>query len=214
VTGALSSVPAAEWDLNPDTIQAPANSLINLSPTILSGVSGATVTMQTAQFDPGYTAGGSITIKTALITQSGLGNGSISIATGGTPGFYHFSVTSEDSSSVTQKQGGWLIVGNPAATMTKTGDNQSGAPGTKLTLSATLVPGSSGGANPASGASILFSTSAGNLSGNQQVIAVTNNSGVATVTLTLPASSAAIKVIAEGPYALGHPVVSFSETSQ
>ena len=214
VTGALSLVPAAEWDLNPETIQAPSNSIISLSPTILSGVSGATVTLQTAQFDPGYTAGGSITIKTAQITQSGAGNGLITIVTGGTPGFYHFTVTSLDSSSVTQKQGGWVIVGNPAATITKTGDNQTGGVGTKLTLSATLVLGSSGGTNSGSGASILFSTSAGNFSGSQKIIAVTNGSGVATVTLTLPASAATAKVIAEGPYALGHPVVSYTETAQ
>jgi fibronectin type 3 domain-containing protein len=214
VPGALSLVPAAEWDLNPDTIQAAANSTVNLAPTILSGVSGASVTLQTAQFDPGYTAGGTITIKTAQITQSGAGNGLISIATGGTPGFYHFTVTGLDSTGVTQKQGGWLIVGNPAATMTKTGDNQTGGAGTKLTLSATLVPGSSGGANPASGASILFSTTAGNFSGAPKIIAVTNGSGVATVTLTLPASSGTVKVVAEGPYGLGHPVVSFSETAQ
>ena len=214
VSGALSLVPAAEWDLNPETIQAPANSIISLSPTILSGVSGSTVTLQTAQFDPGYTAGGSITIKTAQITQSGAGNGLISVATGGTPGFYHFTVTSLDNSNTTQKQGGWVIVGNPAATITKTGDNQSGAPGTKLTLNATLVPGSSGGVNPAVGASILFSTSAGNFGGAQKIIAITNSSGIATVTLTLPASAATAKVIAEGPYGLGHPVVSYTETAQ
>ena len=214
VPGALTAIPAAEWDLNPETIEAPANSLINLAPTILTGVSGATVTLQTAQFDPGYTAGGTITIKTAQITQSGLGNGSISVATGGTPGFYHFIVTGEDSASITQKQGGWIIVGNPAATITKTGDNQKAGVGTKITLSATLVPGSSGGVSPASGASIFFSTSAGNFSGAAKAIAVTNSSGIATISLTLPASAATVKVVAEGPYALGHPIASFTETAQ
>jgi hypothetical protein len=47
------------------------------------------------------------------------------------------------------------------------------------------------------------------------VIAVTNSSGVASVTLTLPSTTGTVTVTAEGPYGLGHPVVtpSFTETS-
>jgi hypothetical protein len=47
------------------------------------------------------------------------------------------------------------------------------------------------------------------------VIAVTNDSGVAKVTLTLPATTGPVTVTAQGPYGLGHPVVTpFTETAQ
>jgi hypothetical protein len=48
-----------------------------------------------------------------------------------------------------------------------------------------------------------------------KVIAVTNSSGVASVTLTLPPTTGAVTVSAEGPYAIGHPVIAtpFGETS-
>jgi hypothetical protein len=136
---------------------------------------------------------------------------------GATPGFCHFTVNGTDG-SVTQTQGGWIVVGNPAATFTQTGSGQSGAPGTALAspLTVTLVPGASGGTDD--GASVLFSTNAGTLSNGTtsgpKVIAVTNSSGVASVTLTLPSSAGTVTVTAEGPYGLGHPVATFTETSQ
>ena len=114
-----------------------------------------------------------------------------------------------DSSGVTQEQSGWIVVGNPAATFTKVGDGQSGAPGTNLNLSVTLKPGSSGGS--AAGATVFFTTDAGTLSAR---IATTNSSGNAPVVLTLPASAGTVHVTAEGQYALGHPVVTFTETAQ
>jgi hypothetical protein len=119
------------------------------------------------------------------------------------PGFCHFTVTGSDGTA-TQTQGGWIVVGNPAATITKTGDQQTG---NTLTLTATLVPGASGGT--ASGATIFFSTDNGNLS---QRLVTTDSSGKATVTLTL--SSGTATVTAEGPYGLGHPVATFTETAQ
>jgi hypothetical protein len=80
----------------------------------------------------------------------------------------------------------------------------------------TLTPGTSGGGN--SGASILFTTSAGSLSNGitsgPKVIAVTNSSGVASDTLTLPSTAEGVTVTAEAPYGLGHPVATFTETSQ
>ena len=208
ITGTLPKTPAAEWDLNPDAIQAAQSAAVTLAPKIISGA--GTVTLQSVQFDTGYGAGGTIAIDTSLVTTTV--PGAITITTGTTPGFYHFTVTAQDSSGVTQKQGGWLIVGNPAATLTKTGDNQTGGTGTTVRISVTLNPGSSGGTN--SGASIRFTTDAGNLSGASQQIVVTNGSGVATVTLTFPASSGTAHVTAEGPYGLGHPVATFTETAQ
>ncbi|HTS12715.1 MAG TPA: glycoside hydrolase family 44 protein [Candidatus Limnocylindrales bacterium] len=208
ITGALPHAPAAEWDLNPDAIQAAQSATVTLAPKIISG--SGTVTLQSAQFDAGYSAGGTISIGTAQVTTSA--TGAVTISTGTTPGFYHFTATGKDGAGVTQKQGGWLIVGNPAATLTKTGDNQSGATGTTLTLSVTLNPASSGGTN--SGASILFTTDGGNFAGAPRTIGTTNGSGVASVTLTLPASSGTVHVTSEGPYGLGHPVVTFTETAQ
>jgi len=48
-----------------------------------------------------------------------------------------------------------------------------------------------------------------------QQIAVVDGNGNATVTLTLPVTSGAqVNVIAEGPYALGHPVLPLTITVQ
>lgn len=221
VPGSLNSTPSSEWDLNPDTIMVPAGGTVTLHPTITNAT--GTVTLSTAVFDAfeGATAcaGGTISLTTPTITTGPNGNGLITVNAPGTPGFCHFTVTGNDG-TVTQTQGGWIVVGNPAATLTKTGDGQSGAPGTTLTLSVTLNPGQSGGTN--TGASVLFSTSAGTItyqpsSGSAltgpKEIAVTNSSGVATVTLTLPSTSGTVSVTAEGPYGLGHPVATFTETA-
>jgi hypothetical protein len=113
------------------------------------------------------------------------------------------------------------VVGNPAASLAKTsGDGQTGSVGTTLPkpLTVTLTAGQSGG--NATGASILFTTSAGSLSNGtdtgSSVIAVTNSSGVASVTLTLPATAGPVQVQAEGPYGLGHPELpsAFTEAAQ
>jgi|ERR1700722_3100357 hypothetical protein len=108
-------------------------------------------------------------------------------------------------------------VGKPAATLaTTTGNGQSGNPAATLptALSVTLTAGASGGTN--TGASVLFTTSAGSLSNGTasgtKVLTTTNSSGVASVTLTLPSTAGPVTVTAEGPYGLGHPVVTFSET--
>ena len=47
--------------------------------------------------------------------------GVVTVTAGATPGFYHFSVTGTDNSGTQQTQGGWIVVGNPAATLTKSG---------------------------------------------------------------------------------------------
>ncbi|MFZ1009276.1 MAG: hypothetical protein WAN65_20710, partial [Candidatus Sulfotelmatobacter sp.] len=105
--------------------------------------------------------------------------------------------------------GGWILVGNPPASLSKTGDKQKGAVGTQLNLSVTLNPAQSGGG--ASGGTIFFTTSAGSLSSRT---AVTNSSGTAAVVLTLPQTPGVVHVTAEGQYALGHPEVTFTETAQ
>lgn len=206
---------AAEWDLNPDAIRAPAGGTVTLAPKIVSTT--GTVTLNTVVFDTFYTGGAAQSGNggcTAAITASQLTttlDGAITLTAGTTstaPGFYHFIVTGTDGNGGTQTQGGWLLVGNPPATLTKTGDNQSGTHGTTLNLSVTLAPGTSGGT--ATGASIFFTTDSGSLS---QRIVTTNGSGVAAVVLTLPASAGSVHVTAEGPYDLGHPKVTFTETS-
>jgi hypothetical protein len=135
--------------------------------------------------------------------------GSIKVTAGTTPGFYHYSVSSTDTSGGAQSQRGWILVGNPPASLTKAGDNQKGAVGSKLNLSITLSPGQSGGS--AAGGTILFTSSAGSLS-NRTV--TTDSSGKAAVVLTLPTTPGTVHVTAEGQYALGHPVVTFTETAQ
>jgi hypothetical protein len=47
-----------------------------------------------------------------------------------------------------------------------------------------------------------------------QQIAVVDSNGNASVKLTLPASGTQVSVTAEGPYALGHPVLPLTITVQ
>lgn len=211
ITGTTASTPASEWDLNPDTVMVAAGGTVTLQPTITSGT--ANVSLGSAQSDNGIT----VTVTQGNLTTAQ--NGTITVVAGNTPGFYHYTVQGTDSGA-TQTQGGWIVVGNPAATLAKTnGDGQKGAKGTTLAtpLTVTLTPGQSGGTN--TGASILFTTSAGSLSNGTtsgpKVVAVTNSSGVASVTLTLPSTAEGVTVTAEGPYGLGHPLApAFTETSQ
>jgi hypothetical protein len=219
VGGSMASTPASAWDLNPDTVMVAANETVILKPTITSGT--ANVTLSSAAFDSfeGATTctGGTITLTSSTITSATAGE--ITVIAGGTPGFCHFTVTGSDGTAA-QTEGGWIVVGNPAATLAKTtGDGQTGTKGTALPtpLTVTLSPGSSQGTN--TGASILFTTSAGSLSdgttSGTKLIEVTNGSGVTpAVTLTLPSTAESVTVTAEGPYGLGHPVATFTETSQ
>ena len=77
------------------------------------------------------------------------------------------------------------------------------------------TPGQSGGT--ATGAGILFTTSAGTLSNGTtsgtSVIAQTNSSGVASVTLTLPSTAGTVTVTAQDQFALGGVSISFTETA-
>jgi fibronectin type 3 domain-containing protein len=217
ITGSSTNTPASEWDLDPDTIMVPAGGTVTLSPKIVSGT--ANVTLSSAAFDSfeGVSAcSGTITLTSSTITPSE--NGTITVDAGTTPGFCHFTATGSDG-TVTQNQGGWIVVGNPPASFSATsGGGQSGTGGSTLPnpLTVTLNPGQSGGS--ANGASIFFTTNAGTLSNGTssgpKVIAVTNSSGIASVTLTLPTTAGQVQVQAEGPYGLGHPVANFTETAQ
>jgi predicted secreted protein len=210
VSGSMTQTPASEWDLNPDTIMVPAGGTVTLSPTLTSGTS--TVTLGSPQFDS--TGISSVTVTGGSVASGK--NGSITITAGNTPGFYAFTIPGSDASGAVQTQSGWIVVGNPPASLTKTGDQQTGGVGAAVNLSVTLAPGASGGA--ATGAPIFFTTSAGSLAYNgttgTMVIVPTNSSGVAGVTLTLPSAPETVSVTAEGPYGLGHPVVTFTETAQ
>ena len=189
------NVPQSEWDLNPDTLVIAAGGTATLQPRITSGTANVDIINESAT-GLGIGSGGTITP-----TQPGMVT--ISVPSGTAPGFYPFSVTGAQNFPTFQK--GWVIVTNPAATFTKTGDNQTGG---SLPLKVTLAPGSSGGT--ASGASILFTTDKGTLS---QRIVNTDSSGNASVTLTLPSGSGTATVTAEGPYGLGHPVATFTESN-
>jgi len=204
ITGTTSTLPASSWDLNPDTTMVPASGTVTLNPKITSGTTN--VTMTSAGFD-GYEGaaactGGNISLTTPTIIPGTPGE--ITVTAGTTPGFCHYTVTGTDGTA-TQTEGGWIVVGNPAATLAKTGD---GGHGGSLTLTATLAPGASGGT--ATGASIFFTTNKGTLS---QRIVTTDGSGNASVTLTLPSGSGTATVTAEGPYGLGHPVATFTESN-
>ena len=191
------AVPQSDWDLNPDAIVLPAGGSVTLNPAITGGTTN--ISLGNATSDNGI----SVAIANSTVTTTQNGSVTISAPSGTAPGFYHFTVTGSDSSPWAKS--GWAIVTTPAASITKTGDNQSGG---SLVLKATLVPGASGGT--AGGANIFFTTDKGTLS---QRIVTTDGSGNASVTLTLPSGSGTAHVTAEGPYGLGHPVQTFTESN-
>ena len=201
MTGSMANLPKAEWDLNPDTTMVAAGETVILAPKLVSG--SGTVTLGTPTFDTGIT----VTVTQGTVTSSQ--NGAVTVTAGTKPGFYRYTVPGTDGAEATQGQSGWIVVGNPPAKLTKQGDGQSGTPGTNVSLSVTLNPGSSGGS--AAGADVLFTASAGTLSSRT---VTTNSSGNAAVVLTLPANAGALQVTAEGPYGLGHPKVTFTVTVQ
>lgn len=228
ISGTPASLPSANWGINPDAVMIPAggNAILQATGSQING-SGVTpppfsVTLSSAVFDA-YEGAGACAGNIALMSPTIAANqpGQLTVTAPGTPGFCHFTVTGTDNNGVTETQGGWVVVGNPAASLTIAGgNNQTGTHGTTLpvALAVNLAPGNSGGASPASGASILFSANAGTLSNGTtsgpKVIATTDAAGKASVTLTLPAGAQGVAVTAEGPYGLGHPVVTFNETSQ
>lgn len=228
ISGTAASQPSANWGITPDAVMVPAGGNVSLqvAGSQING-SGVTpppfsVTLSSAVFDA-YEGAGACAGNIALTSPTIAANqpAQLTVTAPGTPGFCHFTVTGTDNNGVTETQGGWIVVGNPAASLTITGGNdQTGTRGTTLpvALAVNLAPGNSGGTSPSSGASIFFSTNAGTLSNGTasgaKVIATTDATGKASVTLTLPAGAQGVTVTAEGPYGLGHPIATFSETSQ
>jgi len=216
IAGNETAAPVSEWYVNPDDLMVPASGTATLHPTIRSG--SATVTVHSAVFDAFEGApacSGSLVLSNSTVTAAA--PGAITVNAGSTPGFCHYTVTGTDGTA-TQTQGGWIIVGHPAATLSSSGNNQSGTAGTVLpqALTVTLSPGQSGGS--ASGAGIFFTTSAGTLTygttTGTRVLATTNASGVASVTLKLPATKGAVTVTARDPFGLGGASVTFTETAK
>jgi hypothetical protein len=201
VVSGTAQLPGADWDLNPDTTQLAAGGTVVLQPKVTTG--SASVTLGTPTSDPGISV---------VVNQPSLSaghSGKITVTAGSNAGFFHYSVPSTDTKGVAQQQSGWILVGNPPASLAKSGDNQKGPAGSKLNLSVTLNPGQSGGS--AAGGTVFFNTSAGTLSSQ---IVTTDSTGKASVVLTLPSSPGTVHVKAEGQYALGHPAVVFTETAQ
>ncbi len=236
LTGAPGPRPAVEWDLEPDTTFAAASSTLTIAPRLttdtrlrstlaldyassgrlaqalslpetaspeLVGPNNPIVTLTSAT----PTGGLSIALTQPTLSRSQVGV--LTIQTPSTPGLYPYTVTGSDNAGVTQTRQGWILVGNPAASLTKTGDQQSAPHGSTLTLTATFVPGSSG-ATPGN-VSLLFQTSAGTLS--SQVVR-TDGSGNATVTLRLPSTPGPVSVTAQAPIPWGGAKVTFTETAQ
>ena len=198
-SGKTTRTVAAEWDLNPDTLLAPTSSTVTIAPTFTSGT--GTVILTSAA------GSGGVTLNIEEKTISPKANGLIAIKTPATPGLYSFTVDAKDSDGTPQIQHGWVLATVPATTLTKTGDKQTAAPGAKITLTATFEPGSSGAT--AGGVDLLFTASAGTLSGR---IVRTDSKGDATVTLTLPAKAGPVTVTAIGPVFWGAPKATFAET--
>jgi len=216
VNGTQSATPASEWYLNPDDLMIPASGTGILSPKIMNGT--ANVTLSSAVFDAfegAAACNGTLALTNPIITATT--PATITASPGSTPGFCHYTVTGSDGTA-NQTQGGWIVVGKPAATLAATGGNsQSGRAGTALSqpLAVTLTSIPTGFTS--TGASILFTTSAGTLSNGTttgtSVIATTNSSGVASVTLTLPSTVGTVTVTAQDQFALGGASVTFTETA-
>ena len=216
VSGSQPSKPATEWYLNPDDLMIPASGTGILHPKIMSGT--APVTLTSAVFDAFEgvrPCRGSLTLTDAIITTTK--PATITVNTSNSPGFCHYTVTGSDGTA-TQTEGGWIVVGRSAAPFTiQSGNNQSRKAGSALShpLAVTLSLGQAGGS--ASGASILFTTSAGTLSNGvnsgSSVIATTNSSSTASVTLTLPSTKGTVTVTAQDQFAFGGATVTFTETA-
>jgi hypothetical protein len=202
--------------LNPDDLMIPASGTGILNPKITSGA--APVTLTSAVFDAfeGDPACiGSLTLTNATITTTA--PATITVNPGSAAGFCHYTVTGNDGTS-TQTEGGWIVVGKPAASLAiQSGNHQSGSAGAPLAQPLAVTLSSVPSGFTAGGANILFTTSAGMLSAGSasgtSVIAQTNASGTASVTLTLPSSKGVVTVTAQDQFALGGASVTFIETA-
>jgi hypothetical protein len=203
-TGKSTHTVAEEWDLNPDTLLAPTSGTVTIAPTLTSGTGPVTLTSATG--------GGGVTLALTNPTITPTSKGLITIKTPATPDLYSFTVTGQDSSGAVQTQQGWVLATVPAGTLTKTGDNQTAAPGATITLTATYTPGAASSTGATAGnVDLLFTASAGTLS--QRIVRTASN-GAATVQLKLPSTAGKVTVAATGPVFWGTPTATFTETVQ
>ena len=216
VSGTQPSKPAAEWYLNPDDLMIPASGTGILNPRIISGTTPVTLTSAVFDAFEGATAcAGSLTLTNPAITPAT--PATITVNPASTTGFCHYTVTGNDGTT-TQTEGGWIVVGKSAASLTlQSGNNHSGSAGAALAQPLTVTLSSVPSGFTAGAAGILFTTSAGTLStgsaSGTSVIAQTNASGLASVTLTLPSSEQAVTVTAQDQFALGAASETFTETA-
>jgi hypothetical protein len=203
-SGKSAQTVAADWDLNPDTLLAPTSGPVTIAPTLTSGT--GTVTLTSASGTGGLT----LALTNKSVTEGA--NGLVTITTPSTPGLYSFTVTGQDSGGTVQTEQGWVLATVPAGKLTKTGDQQTAAPGATITLTATYKPGASSATGATAGnVDLLFSASAGTLS--QRIVRTAAN-GAATVQLTLPSAAGTVSVTAVGPVFWGTPTATFTERVQ
>jgi len=215
VSGTQPGAPAAEWHMVPDDLMVSAGASAQMKPSNWNGAPNQTVSSAVFDaYDGAPACAGSFNIDSNTIQQYWPAFLTVNAPT--TPGFCHYTVTASDGVTNTT-QGGWIVVGNPAATLTASaGNGQTAARGSTLAvpLTVTLNPGASG--TYAQNAEVFFSTSAGTLSNGtssgSKVIATTNASGVASVTLTLPATAGTVTVTAQDQIAVGGATVTFTAT--
>ncbi len=220
VKGIQNQVPATEWYMQADDLMVPAGTTGLLNPHNYSGSGNVTITSATFDSFAGAPACTGLDLNNQRDSKTiyQYWPAFIYFTAPSTPGFCHYTITGQDASGVISTQSGWIVVGNPPASVTSTGSGQTAARGTTLSqpLTITLSPGSSG--TFASGASILFSTNAGTLSNGtssgSKVIATTNSSGVASVTLTLPSTAGTVTVSAQAEFGVGGAATTFTETAQ
>ena len=143
----------------------------------------------------------------------------ITVNTSSTPGFCHYTVTGSDGD--VHPDTGRMDRGRQARRHACLSGRQpirqrrNGSAAAALTVTLSSIPS---GTSRNTGAGILFTTSAGTLSNGDDsgtsVIAHTNASGNASVTLTLPSTQGTVTVTAQDQFALGGASVTFTETAK
>ena len=217
VSGTQNTAPATEWYMKADDLMVPAGGVGLLNPSNYSGSTNVNISSVVFDsFEGAPACNGTFNITNNTIYQ--YWPAFIYVTAPTTPGFCHYTVTGNDGTG-TSTQSGWIVVGKPSGSVSITsGNGQSGARGTTLSapLTVTLNAGASG--LSAQNAEIFFTASTGTLSNGAtsgtKVIATTNASGVASVTLTLPSTAVTVTVTAQSQFALGGTTATFTETAQ
>ena len=119
VSGSLTAA-IPSFSLNPGAIMVPAGGTVILhsSTTRTTNVALSSAVFDAYEGVPACAGSIALTNPTITTSQPAL----LTVTAGNTPAFCHFTVTGNDSSG-TSTQGGWIVVGNPAASLTITGGN-------------------------------------------------------------------------------------------